>query len=364
MDLRNLIKNFNSFFINSFLSTEEKKEYNLGSPKKILVIRQHNQFGDMLATVPLFRAIKEKYSDCNLTVIASIANFRALENNPLVDNLLVFDKKKIFNKAYRKKLFSTLKANYDVAIVPATIAISSTSCILAGFSDAKIKIGPGSLNGKANSLRELFNYRIPLDWRRYPDAHVSDFVQDIIRQFGIFTRDFSSIVTYNEKDVNVAVDFINSLNKSENDLLIGLHVGAAKPQNRWSLDKYIQLINKLDECYNAKFYLTGTKADEEQLEYMRKNCKTKIGYYITPVAPLAAIIEKSSLFITNDTGVMHVAGTLPTPQISLFGQTNPFNWAPVGKNKYFIRKSELIDDISVDDVFELAQFILQSNRKK
>jgi len=49
----------------------ENKDTDLGSLKKILVVRQHNQLGDVLAGVPLFRAIKEKYPSSHLTVIAS-----------------------------------------------------------------------------------------------------------------------------------------------------------------------------------------------------------------------------------------------------------------------------------------------------
>ena len=60
---------------------------------------------------------------------------------------------------------------------------------------------------------------------------------------------------------------------------------------------------------------------------------------------------------------MHVAGTTKTPQVSIFGPTNPFNWAPIGNNKFFIRKSDLIDDVSVDDVYSLCTLILPKNKK-
>jgi heptosyltransferase-2 len=56
---------------------------------------------------------------------------------------------------------------------------------------------------------------------------------------------------------------------------------------------------------------------------------------------------------------MHVAGSTNTPLISLFGPTNPFNWAPVGANKMFIRKSDLMNDITVDDVVILSKLIIE-----
>ncbi|MGA8266048.1 MAG: ADP-heptose--LPS heptosyltransferase, partial [Ignavibacteriaceae bacterium] len=58
-----------------------------------------------------------------------------------------------------------------------------------------------------------------------------------------------------------------------------------------------------------------------------------------------------------------VAGTTSIPQITIFGPTNPFNWAPIGENKYFIRKSELIDDVEVDDVLKLCDMILSKGKK-
>jgi heptosyltransferase-2 len=59
---------------------------------------------------------------------------------------------------------------------------------------------------------------------------------------------------------------------------------------------------------------------------------------------------------------MHVAGTTPTPQISIFGPTNPFNWAPIGEQKYFLRKSDLINDVTVDEVFSLCKNLLTDKK--
>ena len=151
---------------------------------------------------------------------------------------------------------------------------------------------------------------------------------------------------------------------SENDItsksgVIGLHVGAGKPQNRWSAIKFAELIDQLHQQYKCSVILTGSSSDIEEIEYVNKHTNVKTVQFLNKTIPeLAALISRVNLFITNDTGVMHVAGTTGTPQISVFGPTNPFNWAPVGPNKYFIRKSDLIDDISVEEVYNLAKMIL------
>ena len=59
---------------------------------------------------------------------------------------------------------------------------------------------------------------------------------------------------------------------------------------------------------------------------------------------------------------MHVAGAVDVNQISLFGPTDPQNWAPAGKHKFYIRKAESIDDIDVDDVYDLAKNILEGRK--
>ncbi|MFA3781748.1 glycosyltransferase family 9 protein [Melioribacteraceae bacterium 4301-Me] len=367
MPIKKIFQRILTNFIKRFFSVAELNTKNLGHPQKILLIRQHNQFGDMLASVPLFRAIKEKFPNSNLTLIASPENYYAVTKNNFIDELFIFDKRKIINPLYLLKLKKTLKANYDLAVVPATVAISKTSCILAALSDAKIKIGPSSLNGKVNELSSLFNFKIKLNWQKYPDIHVSDFIQDILRPFGISTKNLKTQITIEKDDLKTAEDFIETLKGNTNHevvnshkLVVGLHIGAGKRLNRWSIEKFLQLTNLLSVAYEVVFYFTGSKSDKEELNYVKKIFGENTAFFIDHSIPeLAALISLSDLFITNDTGVMHVAGATDTPQISIFGPTNPYNWAPMGPNKYFVRKSDLTDDVTVEDVFLLCKLILE-----
>jgi len=202
-----------------------------------------------------------------------------------------------------------------------------------------------------------------LNWKKCPDAHVSDFILDIVRPYGIKTKKYNSYIHFDSADKEVAAKFLDGIKSQDEIKVFGFHVGAAKPQNRWSLQKYTDVIRSLKDYYDFDFYFTGSNSDEEQLAFMRREFPNA-GYFLNNTIPqLAAVIELSDLFITNDTGVMHVAGTTSTPQISIFGPTNPFNWAPVGKNKFFLRKSELIEDVDVKDVVELTKYLLANFSK-
>lgn len=363
MSVKDFWSNLITGLIKILLNVKETQSNQLGSPKSILIVRQHNQFGDLLASVSLFRAVKETYPDSHLTVIASPQNYYAVVKNKFIDELFVFEKSKILNYSYFNRLRDLLKRKYDLAITPSTVSISFTSLLLMRLANSKIRIGVNSLNGKPNKYNFLFDRRVDLNWSAKPDAHVSDFILDLVRPFGISTNDFSSSVDFTEEDIRTAKEFITGLGKTGNEKLIGLHVGAGKPKNRWSLDKYIELIRKLNSEFQVKFYLTGSNSDDEEITYVKNNLGMEIGIFLNRSIPeLAALISESDLFITNDTGVMHVAGTTKTPQVSIFGPTNPFNWAPIGSNKYFIRKSDLIDDVKVSDVFPVCKQILLNEK--
>lgn len=325
----------------------------------VLIVRQHNQFGDMLASVSLFRAFKETYPGIKVNVLASPQNFYAVTSNSYIDELFVFDKTKLVRPSYLKQLKSFLRKDYDIVVVPATVSVSFTSNLISRIAKGKTRIGPASLDGIENDSSYLFDRRVVLDWRHTPDCHVSDFCLDIVRKYGITTKDFTSHISWDVKDEVYAENLISSIKNNEDKKIIGLHIGAGKPPNRWPLDNFIELIELLYKTYNAKFIITGSTSDFEEIEYMKKNCKHNIFYVINqPIPRLAAVINKCNLFITNDTGVMHVAGVTDTRQISIFGPTNPYNWAPLGDNKIFIKKSEIISEISVNEVMIKAEELL------
>lgn len=356
-------KSFSTTLINLILkklfTVKENPDKNLGDVKKILIVRQHNQLGDMLAAISLFRALKEKYPQSHISVIVSPVNKAAIERTKYIDSYFIFNKLEIYTPSGFIKFLKYLRQEFDVVIVPVTVSVSFTSNLIARISNSKIRIGPNSLDGKPNDSAYFFDRRIDINWKRHPDSNVADLILDIVRPFGIDTNDFSSDINFDDSDLETAKRFLQQIKSNANFKLIGIHVGAGKPQNRWSLQKYVDLIFKLNESYNCCFYVTGWKFDSEELDYIEKHSKLKIHQFLHHTIPqVAALISISNLFITNDTGIMHVAGTTKTPQISLFGPTNPFNWAPCGKNKIFLRKSDLIDDIEVEDVFAVSKVLL------
>lgn len=348
----NLVSKFIYGLISKFLSIAENKDLNIGDPKKIIIIRQHNQLGDLLAGVSLFRAIKETYPAAEITLVVSPANYYGIVKNKYISRYFIFDKAKLFSPVYFDKAIKLFREEYDLAIVPVTVSVSFTSNLLARLANAKIRIGAKSLDGVENKSAFLFDRRVNLDWRHALDQHIAERILDIVRPFGINTNNIKTEISFDQDDLAYAQNFLDQLSCKSGDHIIGIHAGAGKIPNRWSLCKYVSLMNKLNENYSVKFYLTGSSADHEELEYITNNISFKPGLFLNKTIPqIAALISRSSLFITNDTGIMHVAGATDTPQISIFGPTNPYIWAPAGEEKVFLRRSELIDEVGVEEVY-------------
>lgn len=344
-----------------FLGVKETPGTKLGSSiKKIIVIRQHNQLGDLIVATPLFRALKESFPGSLITVIVSPQNKKALKRNPFINELFVFDKKRLVEWKYCRSLFSVLRKEYDLAIVPSITSISFTSNLLARLAKSSIRVGPASLNGEINHASFLFDKRVPLDWRQKEDTHAARRNLDIIEPFGISTENLKPIIFFNEDEKSEAKNFINHIQGEANAPVIGLHVGAGKIQNRWHYNNFAGLILLLHKKYNLKFYLSrGGKDDDEIINLIKRKCEMEFSVFDKPgMSLLAALIEQSDLFITNDTGPMHAAASTDTPTISLFGPTNPKMWAPLGKNKFYLHKGEDINLIEIKDVLQLSEQVL------
>ncbi len=357
--LKNFIKNENALIIDKSTRTD----IDFGEVKKILIVRQHNQLGDMLCAVPLFRAIRQRFPNAKITLIASPINYEVVKNNPFVDEVLNFNKAEFF-KAPTKflKFINKIKSGFDLAIVPATVSISITSNLLAYISKARIRIGPKSLNGIENPSAFLFNYQVILDWRNEPKKHQTERNLDIIRPFGIETEDLTYVIPTSEEDKNFAKNF---LHERENfKCVIGYHPGAGKIKNRWDTKKFAELAIKLAEEFNALTLITAGPMDDKPLEEMITHLNGKLKYLILKnekISRVVSVIESIDLFITNDTGIMHVAGATKTPVISLFGPTDPYQWSPLNENKFFLfSKTGEINDITVEQVYKLARDILKA----
>lgn len=352
----------------SLLGNTEKADLSYTNPeivKNILIVRQHNQLGDMLCSVPLFAAVRKKYPEAHITLVASPINYEILYSdiNPFIDKVITYQ------KSTAKDLMDFYKElknhTYQIGIVPSTVSISRTSHLINYFSGAKIRAGVNSIDEKINSVSYLLNVKSDFRWNERK-LHQVDRNLEVGAQFGcMLTEDEKRqvMIHLSSDEISFAKNFINENFPDKEKMIIAFHPGAGKIPNRWSKENFISLMRLFHEKHNCYLLMTSGTIDKEITDSIKKelselsiDCKILEN---TPVRKVGAVIKSTDLYVTNDTGTMHVAGGVDANVVSLFGPTHGYEWAPAGKNKVFIQsESGNIDDIKTEEVFRVSENLL------
>jgi ADP-heptose:LPS heptosyltransferase len=326
----------------------------------ILVVRRHNQIGDMLCSLYLYKALKLKYPDSLITLVASPTNYLIPFQKmiPFIDDVIYYDKTSIktifrFYKILRQK-------NYKIGIVPSTVKVSTTSHIINFLSGAKLRVGVKSIDGIKNSASSLLNIKSDFNWT-INKIHQTERNLDIARLAGCelngTNKEFR--LKFLQEDLDLANNFIKQNFPDTKKLIIGFHPGAGKQNHIWNPDNFVSLIEELYKRYNNYVLITCGEIDKEIINIIlaalnQKNIRFILAENMS-VLHLGAVLERLNLYITNDTGPMHIAGMTPVKQISLVLPANVFEWAPKGDNKYsVISDQDNINTIKMEEVLELS----------
>jgi ADP-heptose:LPS heptosyltransferase len=358
-----LILKILKFFLNSKnISKKEIENYKI---KNVLIVRQHNQLGDMLCSVMLFAAIRKKFPDAKITLVASPINYEILfsEINPYIDDVLVYDKSTFLHLL---RFFKNLRnKNFDIGIVPSTVSVSRTSHFINYFSGAKIRVGVKRINDKYNKVEFLLNIKSSFDWD-VRKLHQTDRNLEIGKQIGCSLTPEEKkkvIIKLSKEELSFAENFIKSNFSNNSKKIIAFHPGAGKKPNRWGEKNFVNLIEKLYNKFNCYILITSGSIDKEITDKIKNELTAKkINCTIledTPIRKVGAVILKTNLYITNDTGTMHVASFVNSKVIGLFGPTNGYEWGPLNENGAYIQsRTPNINDITVKEVFEKAGELL------
>jgi len=333
--------------------------------QRVLVIRQHNQLGDMLCVVPVLRALHSTYPGVRISLMTSPVNHDVMWHNRFLTDTILFDKREFLQgKVLRLRKLMTFVARlhqerFQIVLVPSTVSASFTSDLLAFLSGAPIRVGAASLDGKPNPSAFFFNVAVALDWLRQPHRHQTLRNMDILAGSGISTPDLSLEITLDQDEEEAGKSFVDRV-KAPGTLAIGYHPGAGKPPNRWPADRFARLIDLTAGRIRVTSFVTCGPMDQDQVEDLRRVVRSPVEVIRNqPIRHVASILKRLDLYITNDTGLMHVAAGVGVPVLSLFGPTDPEQWAPMGrKNRYICGEGGYIANISVEQVFATTMEML------
>jgi heptosyltransferase-2 len=159
--------------------------------------------------------------------------------------------------------------------------------------------------------------------------------------------------------------------------LVGMAPGAAYgPAKRWFPERFAAVADRLAERFACPVLLFGSAGDRASTEAVQSAAKTALVDIAgrTSLGDAIALIACCDLFITNDSGLMHVAGALGVPTVAVFGSTDPKTTYPLGERTVLVRRPvdcspclrqecptdfRCMDLVTVDEVLEHSTRLLE-----
>lgn len=323
----------------------KRNELHLENVKSILFISLFFR-GDVLYHTPLISMLRFLFPEALIDVWIKSRSVDVLNNNPFINEIIVFDDIKTaeyneqtkLNLNGKYKLLSKIrKKRYDL-IIDFTGLYSTALFVL--FSKAKNSFGR-NLQGFSFCYTRCDETNTFI----FPGHLLNKYVNILKRGLSISDETFTSLLkNVPLKPVIFIDDNVKSLIDKEflrrgydqKKKLVTLHLGAGWDAKRWGIKNYEVLINKLIEDYYIA--IIGDEKDRQLFEEMKVNIKSpsygiafdKMFFSLNFLAS-AEIIRRSSLFIGSDSGPLHLAFAVGTPSIGLFGPTNPEFSKPLGE---------------------------------
>lgn len=342
--------------------------------KKILVI-QIAKIGDLICSTPVFREIKAKYPEASLDVMINPITKELLEENPHVDKIIIIkieDVRGISGKLRLSKMIR--KGNYDISImlnpsVPFVIAS------FWGLAPRRLAIMP-DFSGMTFKLASPF---VTSFEKHRPGRLVIETYLKLLKNIQINTSNISKEVYKSEASERIAKEILGDADKP----LVGMAVASGKKIKELASGKVAEIINYILSRLDVRFILIGSAQDyglsKQVLDSIEEKNKIINATGKLNLKELPALVERLSLFIGVDTGVLYMADALSIPVIDIAGPANMNDQRPTGRDSVIIRKNldcapcsfvfkapsvcetgtkECVKNISPEEIFNAAVSIL------
>lgn len=150
--------------------------------------------------------------------------------------------------------------------------------------------------------------------------------------------------------------------------VVAIHAGSRDPARRWPPVRFAALASRLWDALSCQIVLTGTADDAEVNAQVVRAARAPILDLTgrTGVGVLAALLERVTLLVTNDSGPSHIAWARRVPSVILFGPSDPTRWAPLdgGLHRAVISPSHQLQDLTLAQAWPAVESMLERARKR
>lgn len=307
--------------------------------KNILVNALVN-LGDVVLTTSAIALLKKAYPEAKITMLVKPVVREAVENNPVIDEVIVFRYKAKENSLGKmwemvkdlKRRHFDLAISFDRKLRPALL------CWLAGIPT---RVGPSKVfDDKPSKVTWLYTDVVEIR-HDLENTLQAETYQAIVRGFTGQTEHaepvFARITPENER---TAQELLQRLPQAEKK--IALCVKGTFPLKTWPKEYFAEVVKQLAARYDAAFFVVGAPNDRDYADEVIQGMEPVVLNFCgeTSLTDLAALIGAADLLVTVDTGATHIAATTGVPMVTMYGCTSPNRWHPINKQARVLTTDE------------------------
>ena len=304
---------------------------------RILVVRRDN-IGDLVCTTPLIAALRRQVPEGWIGALANSYNAPVLVGHPDLDVVYAYRKAKhgeagliVIARERVGLVLELRRMRLDYVVLATTAFVPRT------FRLARL-LAPDHIVGFAKGAPPA-QLDLPVDVGGNYGLHEIERVFRLAAPFGIEGPPPAPAVAVDAAERRRVDEALAAL--PADGPLVGVHISARKPSQRWPAERFVALMRALHERHDARFMLFWSPGAANHPQHPGDDDKARAMMHIlggVPVLPwethalsaLVAGFAACDRVICSDGGAMHVAAAIGKPILCFFGNSDPTRWRPWG----------------------------------
>ena len=284
-----------------------------------ILLIQLKRIGDLILTTPAIAALREKFPDASISLVVSATVKELLPAITGIDR--VYEVRGKTDDALDWIALSLGKFDYCLDFTR-----NDRSAFLTFLSGARKRITADHPKLRTKLRARSYNELVeaPVGFLHTVDYHLA-----LLKPLGIENPSRALQLCLPQESMAQADALLSAAGVRE---FVCFHPGSARAEKFWEPTRWAEALNHCAREMGLACVLTGGKSSIEQAQIAAITAATKSKPIDlsgkTNLLSLAALVRKARLLVTVDSAPMHFAAAWETPQVVLFGPTNPFHWHP------------------------------------
>lgn len=331
-------------------------------PQNVLVI-DFGQLGDVVLSLPALHAIRAKFPRARITVAVGKPGKPVVEMSNAADETLVVDRVQLRDGSKPLSIWRIARLVKEVRARRFDFVIDlhslSETNVLGFLSGA-----PQRLYGRrpTRSLDFLSNFR-PRPVLEDRAKHAVERYLDVITPLGVEVASRVPRLPTLGKELRAVDEMLRKEKAARDAPLVGMFPGAGHKSRCWPLARFGELARRLENNDGVRTVVFAGPEERVLVKGMRAEFpRSVIIFDRLSIPQLAAAAARMSVFVSNDTGPMHIAAAVGTPVVILMTEHPMLDaYVPPGERHHVLHK-HTITEITVGEAYAATRSALTAER--